>query len=225
MGVEGSCFRIDELGEESETLSESVEWIAFAGILLDDEPLACGIFGGGDNGRKIEVSLAEGSKIRFVFGVDAVVFEMDEGDSVVEALGPEDRIAATALDPVNIEFHEEVLRVDGVEDGIENRASFKATEFVMVIVVSEGKAGIGAGLTGGAESLDKGEDRMRAGEVDTVGERVDEVRGTKGLENRDMASGILKEGAAGPVDGGNGEAEAVSELADLLWRGVLRDAT
>jgi len=87
---------------------EAFEWIARAGILLDDVPQTPRAIGSGDNAIPIKISVPDLCEEGFPVGAASVVFDMEQRQPALEPFTPGDRIASAGLDPVSIDLRLEM---------------------------------------------------------------------------------------------------------------------
>ena len=112
---------------ELEADPERVERVARAGILLDDEPLAAGRFGGGDDAFPVQIAAADLRESRLVVRVDGVILHVKRRKAARKGFAPGYGVPSPILHPVGVDFALDPARVGvgvyGIEYGVTTDAA------------------------------------------------------------------------------------------------------
>jgi len=157
----------NEVGlEVVQTDPKRVEGIVRTGILFDDEPLAAGALGLGDDAGKGKRALADFREEWLPIQSHPVVLEMEKRQAAPHFAAPLNAIASAGLHPVGVQFGDHVLRCRVGEDILQNRRSLESDEFDVVVVISERDAGCAEPGARRVEFPHQGVDAAGVAEID-----------------------------------------------------------
>lgn len=116
---------------------DAFEGIGGTGVLLDDEPLAAGSLGSGEDFRDVQVSMADLCEEALTIGRDRVIFHMQQRKATSEPTAGFGWITASGLHPMDIEFGLKVLRRGAGEKIIQHGAAIVLEKLVGMIVITQ----------------------------------------------------------------------------------------